>query len=287
MQKMKKIKEKITWFLILNAGLIFTAAGISIFKSPNNFAMGGTSGLSIILASLFENLNVSGAMLIINIILLVFGFAFLGKSFGLATAYSSIALSCFVGVFEYLVPLAEPITNDTMLELIWAVILPAVGSAIVFNIGASTGGTDIIAMILAKYSSLQIGKALLISDVLITLATFWLFDIRTGLYCVLGLLMKTFLVDIVIDSINVRKDITVISREPEKIEKFIIEKLNRSATLTEAEGAYSHQKETVINTVLSRRQAVALRNYIRSIDRHAFITIVNSSEIIGKGFKDI
>lgn len=287
MQKMKKIKEKITWFLILNAGLIFTAAGISIFKSPNNFAMGGTSGLSIILASLFENLNVSGAMLIINIILLVFGFAFLGKSFGLATAYSSIALSCFVGVFEYLVPLTEPITNDTMLELIWAVILPAVGSAIVFNIGASTGGTDIIAMILAKYSSLQIGKALLISDVLITLATFWLFDIRTGLYCVLGLLMKTFLVDIVIDSINVRKDITVISREPEKIEKFIIEKLNRSATLTEAEGAYSHQKETVINTVLSRRQAVALRNYIRSIDRHAFITIVNSSEIIGKGFKDI
>lgn len=287
MQKMKKIKEKITWFLILNAGLIFTAAGISIFKSPNNFAMGGTSGLSIILASLFENLNVSGAMLIINIILLVFGFAFLGKGFGLATAYSSIALSCFVGVFEYLVPLAEPITNDTMLELIWAVILPAVGSAIVFNIGASTGGTDIIAMILAKYSSLQIGKALLISDVLITLATFWLFDIRTGLYCVLGLLMKTFLVDIVIDSINVRKDITVISREPEKIEKFIIEKLNRSATLTEAEGAYSHQKETVINTVLSRRQAVALRNYIRSIDRHAFITIVNSSEIIGKGFKDI
>ncbi len=287
MPKDKSTKGKIIWFLILNAGLLCTAAGISIFKTPNHFAMGGTSGIAIILADLFENLNVSGAMLIINIFLLILGFVFLGKDFGLATAYASIALSAFVGVFEKLIPLSAPLTNDTLLELIWSVLLPAVGSAIVFNIGASTGGTDIIAMIVSKHSSLQIGKALLFSDVLITLSTFWLFDVRTGLYCVLGLLMKTFIVDMVIDGINIRKNITVISKEHEKIQRFIIERLNRSATISDAVGAYSHQKEVVVSTVLSRRQTVALRNYIRSVDKHAFITIVNSSEIIGKGFQDI
>lgn len=287
MQQFKDFKGKIIWFLLLNIGLIITAAGISLFKSPNNFAIGGTSGMAIILSHLFHSLNVSGAMAIINIFLLILGFIFLGRSFGLATAYASIALSAYTAMFEKLVPLSEPLTNSPLLELIWAIMLPAVGSGLLFNIGASTGGTDIIAMIVTKHSSLQVGKALLATDILITVATFWLFDVTTGLYCVLGLLGKTFMVDMVIDSINSRKYITVISKESEKIQSFIIEKLNRSATITEAEGAFSHQKEQVITTVLTRSQAVALRNYIRVIDKRAFITMVNSSEIIGKGFRDI
>lgn len=287
MEHPKTLKEKIIWFLILNAGLIVTAAGIALFKTPNHFALGGTSGVAIILASLFPTLNVGGAMFIINIILLIMGFTFLGRSFGIATAYASLALSGFVELFELLIPLEAPLTNDPLLELIWAVILPAVGSAIVFNIGASTGGTDIIAMILSKHSSLEIGKALLVSDCLIVVATFWLYDVRTGLYCVLGLVAKTFLVDMVMDGINSRKYVTVISKCPEDIERFIINKLNRGATLSEAEGAYSHQRETVITTVLSRRQATLLRNYIRTVDKGAFITMVNSSQIIGKGFMDI
>ncbi|MGX8699345.1 MAG: YitT family protein, partial [bacterium] len=183
MEHPKTWKQRILWFLILNAGLIFTAAGIALFKTPNHFALGGTSGLAIIMASLFPRLNVGGAMLILNLILLLLGFIFLGNSFGLATAYASVALSGFVAVFEWLVPLEAPLTNDALLELIWAVILPAVGSAIVFQIGASTGGTDIVALILSKHTSLEIGMALLFSDALIVLATFWLYDAQTGLYC--------------------------------------------------------------------------------------------------------
>ena len=280
-------KEKILWFLILNLGLIFTAAGISIFKTPNHFAMGGTSGVAILLADLFPGLNVGGAMFIINFALIALGLIFLGRSFTGATIYASAALSAYVALFEQLIPLSAPLTGDTLLELVWAVILPAVGSALVFNIGASTGGTDIIAMILSKHSSLEIGKALLVSDFLITAATFWLFDVRTGLYCVLGLLLKTFLVDIVIDGINSRKYVTVISNEPEQIKTFILETLHRGATVSQAEGAFTHRSEQVITTVLTRRQAVLLRNYIRKIDSHAFITMVNSSEIIGKGFREI
>ncbi|MBR0063414.1 MAG: YitT family protein, partial [Oscillospiraceae bacterium] len=194
MEKKKTFKDHAIWFLLLNAGLIVTAAGISFFKTPNNFAMGGTSGLAIILASLFPQLNVGGSMFIINILLIILGYIFVGKSFAWATTYASLALSGFVSVFELIMPVDHPLTNDPLLELVWAVILPAVGSAIVFNIGASTGGTDIVAMILSKHTSLPIGKALLCADVLIVLATFWIYGIPTGLYCTLGLVTKTFLV---------------------------------------------------------------------------------------------
>ncbi len=283
----RQLKQKLIRFLILNGGLIITAIGISVFKTPNHFALGGTSGLAILLATLFPKLNVGGAMLAINFVLLVLGFIFLGRNFAGATIYASVALSLYVELIELLVPLEEPLTQDVLLELIWAVILPAVGSAMVFNIGASTGGTDIIALILSKHTSMEIGKALFVSDFLITVATFWVYSVPTGLYCVLGLLAKTFLVDIVIDGINSRKNVTVISREAEKIENFILHKLGRGATVTKAEGAFTHQEETVVETVLTRKQAVLLRNYIRQVDKNAFITIVNSSEIIGKGFREI
>ena len=173
------------------------------------------------------------------------------------------------------------------LELCYAVILPAAGSAIIFNIGASSGGTDIIAMILSKYTSLEIGKALLVSDFCIALFAGGLYGVRTGLYCVLGLLAKAFVVDGVIEGINVRKKVTIVSRQPDKINEFIMGTLHRGATVYTAHGAFSGRDEQVITTVLNRREAVSLRNYIRRTDPGAFITIVNSSETIGKGFRAI
>ena len=289
MEAAKKIftRAHIIWFLLLNFGLVLLAAGIHFFKSPNNFAMGGTSGISIIAATLLPHMDVGTFMFIINGVLIVLGLVFLGRAVIGATLYSSVALSFYVWVLERAVPMARPFTDDTFLELCYAVILPAAGSAIIFNIGASSGGTDIIAMILSKYTSLEIGKALLVSDFCIALFAGGLYGVRTGLYCVLGLLLKTFLVDIVIDGINSRKYVTVICAEPEQVKAFILEKLHRGATISQAEGAFTHRPEQVITTVLTRRQAVTLRNFIRGIDRHAFITMVNSSEIIGKGFREI
>ena len=148
-------------------------------------------------------------------------------------------------------------------------------------------GTDIIAMILSKYTSLEIGKALLVSDFCIALFAGGLYGVRTGLYCVLGLLAKAFVVDGVIEGINVRKKVTIVSRQPDKINEFIMGTLHRGATVYTAHGAFSGRDEQVITTVLNRREAVSLRNYIRRTDPGAFITIVNSSETIGKGFRAI
>lgn len=167
--------------------------------------MGGTSGISIIAATLLPHMDVGTFMFIINGVLIVLGLVFLGRAVIGATLYSSVALSFYVWVLERAVPMARPFTDDTFLELCYAVILPAAGSAIIFNIGASSGGTDIIAMILSKYTSLEIGKALLVSDFCIALFAGGLYGVRTGLYCVLGLLAKAFVVDGVIEGINVRK----------------------------------------------------------------------------------
>lgn len=275
------------FFLLLNSGLFFTAMGIAFFKTPNHFAFGGTSGVSIILSTLFPQFNVGVFMWIVNAILVVLGFMFLGiRSMGW-TIYSSFALSFYVSLCEVIYPLSAPLTDDTFLELCFAVILPALGSAIVFNVGASTGGTDIIAMILHKHTSLEIGRALMLSDLGIVLVAAFLYGAKTGLYCILGMVLKCTVVDGAIESLNLRKVCTVITQHPDQVEDFIIKTLKRSATEQHAYGAYTHDQKKVLMTVLTRGETTRLRIYLRKIDPQAFMTIVNSSEIIGKGFRSV
>ena len=283
--KKEKLIANLTFFLLLNVGLILTALGIVWFKTPNHFAFGGTSGLSVLLAAMFPQFNVGFFMWVLNLVLVVLGFLFLGISCMGWTVFSSIALSFYVSICEAIWPMPAPFTDDTLLELIFAVLLPAIGSAIVFNIGASTGGTDIVAIILTKHSSLNIGSALMASDVLIVCGAALIFGVSSGLYSFLGLIGKSLVVDGVIESINQRKVCTVVTANPEDVTDFILDTLHRSATIEEAQGAYTGKELTVVMTVLTRREATQLRNFLRLNDNHAFITIVNSSEIIGKGFR--
>lgn len=283
----ERLPDKLKFFALLNAGLFLTALGIELFKTPNHFAFGGTSGLSIVLAAVFPNLPVSAFMWILNMALVVLGFVFLGvRSMGW-TIYSSIALSFFVSLCELAFPLSAPLTSDVFLELCFAVILPAIGSAIVFNIGASTGGTDIVAMILSKYTSLEVGRALMLSDLGIVLAAAIVFGPQVGLYSILGMILKSTVVDSAIESLNLRKVCTVVTRNPGPARDFIVEVLKRSATEQNATGAYTREPAWVLMTVLTRHQAALLRDFLRKNDPHAFITIVNSSEIVGKGFRSI
>ncbi len=280
---MKKFKE----FLLINLGLGLVAAGIHFFKAPNHFATGGVSGLAIIIRYFFPEITVGPLMLLINLLLLILGFTLIGRNFTSKTVYSSFALSGMVWFLQIIIPISHPFTNDTMLELIMSILLPAVGSAIVFNQNASTGGTDIVAKVLNKLTNIDIGKALLLADFVITIMAGVVFGIRIGMYSFLGLVLKGFLIDVVIEGLNTRKQMVIISEKPELVREYIIRNLHRGATIHIASGAFTGEEKHVITTVVSRRQAIALRNYIREIDRHSFITITNTSEIIGKGFRSI
>lgn len=281
------MKKHIMHFILINVGLLLVGIGICFFKIPNNFATGGVSGLAIIASSFFKNIDVGPMMLIINVALLIVGFIFLGQDFGSKTMYSSFTLSGIVWAIQKIFPLKHSLTDDMMLELIFSIIFPAIGSAIVFNLNASTGGTDIVAKILSKHTNLNIGKTLLLTDFLIAAGAGAVFGIKIGMYSVLGLSLKAFVIDLVLEGFNVSKQFVIISSKSDEIKEYIVTQLHRGATIYKAEGAFSHNTENVISTVLSRKQAIKLRTYIRSIDDSAFITISNTSETIGKGFRSI
>ena len=195
-----------------------------------------------------------------------------------------MVMSVSLSLLERFCPLSAPLTSQPLLELMFAIFLPAVGTAILFNIGASSGGTDIIAMILKAHSSMNIGTALLVVDITSVVMSFFVFGPTTGLYSSLGLMAKSLVIDGVIENINLCKCFHIICDDPDPICDFIIRELNRSATVYKAQGAFSHHSKTVIMTTMKRSQAVHLRNYIKKVEPTAFILISNSSEIIGKGF---
>ena len=265
-------------------GTALVAAGTYFFKFPNHFSTGGVTGLAVLINAALPALPASNVAAVLNLLSLVLGFAVLGRGFGVRTIFCTVLFSAMLAGLEAAVPLSAPLTDQPLLELLFGVLLPALGSAVLFNIEASTGGTDIVAMALKKVTPLDIGMALLLSDVLIAGGTLFLYDIRTGLFSLLGLMLKSVLVDSAIESLNRRKSFMVVTRFPEELCQFITGRLRRSATCWPATGAYSGEECTVVLTVISRGQAVVLRKYLRGLDPHAFMVVSNSSEIFGKGF---
>lgn len=273
-------------YLELTVASLIIIIGVYVFKFPNNFSFGGVTGIAVVLGAIFP-VTPGYINFVINMALLLIGFLFLGKGFGIRTAYVSILMSVGLSACEHFFPMDGPLTDQPVLELIYAIVLPAFSSAVFFNMEASSGGTDIIAMILKKYTRLNIGAALFVVDMIIVVAACFVFDAKTGLFSLCGLLAKSLVVDTVIENINLCKYFTIICDDPEPICSYITNELGRSATVYQAEGAYEHNKKYVIITIMKRYQAVSLRQFVRKIQPTSFIAITNSSEIIGKGFRGL
>ena len=283
----KEKKSTAREWLLITAGILILTAGVYFFKFPNHFSTGGVTGIAIVLDHYIPGITPGTLVTIINVLLLAVGFAVFGKSFGIRTVYASLLMSGTLQLLEALVPMEQPMTSQPLVELLFAVGLPAVGSAILFNLDASSGGTDIIAMILRKYTSLNIGIALLCSDIIITVSACFAFGMETGLFSVLGLIIKSLFMDVVMDNLMIKKCFQIITSSPEPIEDYITGTLHRGATQLHGEGVYSHEGKTVVLTVVSRHEAVLLRNFIRKSDPSAFLIITSSTEIIGKGFRGL
>lgn len=277
------VTKNLCEYAVVTVSTLIMVFGNYFFKFPNNFAFGGITGFSTIVSALTK-LSASQFTFIANMVLLVMGFIFIGKGFGMKTVYSSVLMSLALGAMDRWFPMGKPLTDQPILELVFAVFLPAVGSALLFNVGASSGGTDIIAMIFKKYTSFNIGTMLLLVDCFSVLMAFVVFDVTTGLFSTLGLIGKSLMIDGVIENTNLCKCFNIVCDNPEPICDFIIKELNRSATVYQAQGAFTHHRKTVIMTTMRRSQAVKLRNFIRQAEPTAFMLISNSSEIIGKGF---
>ena len=284
MDTTKSVAKKLYDFGMLTAASLLLVISTWLFKYPNNFTFGGITGLSIVLSRAFD-VPASTLNLVMNAVLLIIGVIVLGKSFAGKTLYVTILSTVGISLMDKIYPITEPLTDEPVIELLFAVAIPAVASAILFNMDASSGGTDIVAMLLKKYTTMEIGTAIFAVDLLITLSAFFAFDFETGLYSLTGLFAKTLIMDGAIENINLCKYFTIITTNPKPICDYIHNTLHRSATIYKAEGAYSHTEKSIVLVVLKRSQAVLLRRYIKEIEPTAFMMITNSSEIIGKGFR--
>lgn len=284
MDTSKSFSKKFIEFIWLTLASILIAASTWIFKYPNNFTFGGITGLSIVLSKAFD-ISASTLNLVMNAILLVIGLVVIGKGFAGKTLYVTILSTVGLSALDKLWPITKPLTDEPVIEVLFAVAIPAVASAILFNMDASSGGTDIVAMLLKKYTTMEIGTSIFAVDLLISLSAFLVFDFQTGLFSLTGLFAKTLIMDGAIENINLCKYFTIITTNPKPICDYIHNTLHRSATIYKAEGAYSHTERNIVLVVLKRSQAVLLRRYIKEIEPTAFMMITNSSEIIGKGFR--
>ena len=278
--------SKVKAFFMFHMGIILLSVGVYVFKIPNGFTTGGVTGIGTILGNLTP-ISSSAWIWILNIALLILSFIFFGKGTGAKTVYCSMMYSALIYVFEFFIPLKTPLSDQPFLELIYAMLLTSIGSAMIFNANASSGGTDIVALILKKYFKMDVGKALLCVDFVVASSAFIVFDIETGLFSLLGLFAKAFIVDSVIESLNTCKYFVVITSKPKEISDYIIKELHHGVTSHIAVGEYTHSDRTMVHTVCKRIEAIRLREKIKALDPNAFIIITTSSEILGRGFRSV
>lgn len=281
------MKTKIRNFLLLTLGAFMDAAGFYFFLAPNEIAAGGITGLSLVLNTFFPQLPLGVIVLIFSIILLTIGFLLVGAAFGVKTIYCSILIPLLIWAFEYFIPLNAPLTNDTLIQLFFGVFISGIGLAILFNQNASSGGTDILARILHKFYRIDIGKGLLMIDFLITIFATTVFGLEKGMYALLGVILYGFVIDYAIEGLTISKNVTIITTEPELVKKFIVEELDRGATVYTAKGAFTNEDKEVIVTIVKRLEFIKLRNYIHEIDKTAFISVQDTHEVLGEGFLPI
>ena len=270
-------------FMWINLGIIIMTIGLYYFLMPSKLAVGGATGAAMVLSYIIP-VPMGIILGVLNIILFITAFLILGKEFGGYTVYASLALSGMIAILEIITPMSKPFTDDLFINLIFGILISGVGMGIVFNHNASTGGTDIIAKIINKYTRMDIGKSLLVSDFFITLFAGLVFGARLGMYALLGIIINSFVIDRMIAGFNVKINMLIISKYFDDINSYILDDIGRGTTIYHASGGYSNDDKRIINTIASRSEYIKIRDFVKDIDDKAFISISYITEVEGEGF---
>ena len=280
----EKVMKYVKQYALITLSISIMSVGVYFFKFPNNFVFGGVTGTAALVAKLTP-MSASAFSSAANLVLLVVGLIFLGKEFAMTTGYATFVMSVELMVFEKICPLSGPLSDQPMLDLLFAIALPAIASALLFNVGASSGGTDIIALIVEKYTHIHsIAVALFITDLFMVIAACFVFDLYTALYSFVGLTVKSLVIDAVLEKIKMCKAILIICDDKDPICDFVMRKLVRGATYTPCYGAYTDRPHYMIYTTLTHREALQLQAFIHKENLNAFISMLSTTEVFGKGF---
>lgn len=287
------IKEKVfsrQWFLsysLIIIGTFIMAAGFVFFISPYKLAPGGVYGIAIVLHHLF-GLPIGITALCMDVPLVLIGIKILGPRFGIKTVMGFTLTALFVDLLSYFWGDTPLVIDDALLSSIFGGVTLGIGLGLIFKSKATSGGSDIIAMIIAKYTRLPIGQLLAIVDsviVLIGLAAFS--DWRIPLYSWITIYITGKVIDVIIEGISYDKTLFIISSKHEEIRDKIINDLNRGGTYLKGNGMYNNDEKNIIFVNVSRREMAILQDYINEIDPHAFMTVIDANEVLGAGFKSL
>lgn len=278
MTSLKTMKEVI--FIILGTSIY--AFGLVYLNIANQLAEGGVSGITLILRAIFH-IDPAYSTLLINIPLILLGGKILGKRALAYTVLGTVSLSVFLWIWQR-IPLQINLEHDLLIVSLLAGLIAGVGSGIVYRMGGTTGGSDIIARILEKNHGISMGRSLLAFDVIVLLASLTYIDLKRMMYTLIASYVFSRVIDFILDGGYSAKGILVVSNKSEEIAPLLMTGLQRGVTFLHGEGGFSGIDKKMIYMVVSTRELNEVKRIIHEIDEHAFLSILNVHEVEGEGF---
>lgn len=287
------VKEKLfskKWFIaysLIIVGAFIMAAGFVFFITPYKIVPGGVYGISIVLHHMFDT-PVGLIALCFDIPLTIIGIKVLGPRFGIKTVVGFILTAGFVDLLTYVYGENPLVAGDPLLSSIFGGVLVGFGLGLIFKAKATSGGSDIVAMIISKYTRLPLGQLMIAVDSAIVLVGLIVFkDWKIPLYSLIVIFITGKVIDLVLQGVSYDKTLFIISNKPHELRDKIINDLNRGGTFIPGKGMYNNQERTMIYTVVNRREMAMLQDFIHRVDPNAFMTVINANEILGNGFKSL
>ena len=271
-------KNIIKEFLIITFGAILAATAIYFFMLPLNIAIGSGSAIAMMLST-FIPLPVSMLSLMLNVILLIVGFILIGREFGIKTVYAAILVPLTIGLYELIFPNFKSLTNDPLIDVICYTIIVGMGMALLFSCNASSGGLDIVAKILNKYTHMDIGTAVSVSGVVVAASSFFFYDTKIAVVSILGTYFGGMVVDKFIFGLNIKRRVCVISERLDDIVQFVLHELHSGATINEIIGAYDMTRRREVIVIVNKQEYKRLMDYVKKLDPKAFVTVYAVNEI--------
>ena len=271
-------KRNITDFLVITGGTGIVAIAVYFFMLPSHVSVGSATALAMVLSN-FIPLPISVITFIMNVVLLILGFLLIGPEFGVKTVYSTLLLPVMIGILEIFLPNFQSLTQDPTLDVVCYILVVGIGLAILFSRNAASGGLDIVAKIMNKFTGMELGKAMSLSGILVALSSALVYDKKIVVLSVLGTYFGGLIVDNFIFGINIKRRVCILSQKHDEILHYILHELHSGATIYNSIGAFNHTPREEIVTVVDKQEYRSLMDYIRKTDPAAFVTVIAVNEI--------
>lgn len=275
-----KNTETLREYGLITAGSVLIAAAVGFFMVPGDLVLGSVAGLAMVLSQVLP-LRVATLNMILNILFLLLGFIFMGRSFGAKTVYASVLYPALVWGIDMVLPDLASMTGDTWLDLLCFIFLVSAGQVILFHVNASSGGLDVPAKILNKYFHIDIGKAVTVCGLVTVVSSVLVYDLRTMIVGILGTYLNGVVVDEFVSGFSRKKRVCILSDRHEEIKEYILHKLSRGVTVYQAVGGFEGKERPELVTILTKTEYAQLMAYVRRTDPDAFLTVTAVSEVAG------